>query len=411
MIVKKLIIVGMSIVGLLLVALFLLRREDGRIPFHDLNWSYYEEMNEHVSDVELNIPPFFMDRWVDPNWNLEKVFRFFSENENLIWEQPEVPGLTVDSDFEIILQFTNLTGDEGFLNGIEVEDGVLHTRFYVASELAQETLDLLVESEMYSVSGPRVEDKQVPVSEIDWEGLEDNYESLIRGIRIQLHNHPDHHHVDFFGDYDDLPPILNFLSANRHLLYETEDRDKEIDLFLSADYFAIDFILGDPDVLWEDSDREFASFFIPADLYNQLIEAVGEDVWWATAERRLFHFEMNHDQRILVEDIDWEHLERHFDSYIQTIELIVMEERIDFIGDTFDGFPTLLLWFEEHQEFLVNDDNSWDTSVVHIVFQSADNGLENETYADKVAWFHIDSSLTEEFYHFIDDLAWGGNPW
>ena len=287
MILRKIIMVGIVLALIVLGVVFYGFSNRSRISVHDLDWGDYEEMNEHVSAMTFNIPPHFMDWVVETHLDLTDIFRLLSDNQHLLRDRAEVRGQTLDSDFEIVIEFTNLSGDEKFLNGRWSQD-TLNINFYVDRSLAQESLDLTGEAEeVYQrAQNPDSFPEIIPLSEINWPDLMDDYESYIEEIFIsrftwRLHTED----FDFKASEDDLTDILRFFEANSDSFV---DGDIDIgaimdELFETGDIgdieeYSVWIIFRLPDSEFNDEQaRPQAMFHMSEELGEQLAEIIGEE--------------------------------------------------------------------------------------------------------------------------------------
>lgn len=260
--------------GMLVTTLFLmyLMRDERSDSVHGLNWEYYEEMGAHVSEMTLNIPPGFMGQWMNTDHDLTVFFQSFYENLDMVRDFPLVPGQTLTSDFEVVVKFTGLTGDENFLGGRDISDGTLELSFYVDASLAQATLDLRnVATEAYNIlRDPSWEAVRITLAEVDWDALREDYSSHVSIIVIQGASREDGHFnmTDFMTGRDDLSVVLEFLEDNQDEFRSVEDSEYT---YQGTIHFWVED--GEP--------RQMSPFFMDEDLNRRLMSAIGEEAWEA----------------------------------------------------------------------------------------------------------------------------------
>jgi hypothetical protein len=278
----KKIVVGLVVVGVLIVAVPIWQNNQGNnhtegeelamdgFSIHDLDWEDVEGMNEHVSRMTLNVPPYFMDWMVGTHLDLTEVFRLFGENQHLLRDQPEVVGQTRESDYEVTLTFRNLTGNEMFLNG-NGSKGTLGINFYVSRELAaQEVFDLITDAgdAYFREQNP---EEVITLADIDWDALREDYEAgagvsviTIQGI---VEEDRSFNIADFESRRDDVSAILEFLEENQDEFYSNGDLEY---MYQGTIHF------------WQDNEDEphrMAPFFMEEALNRRLMEAIGEEAW------------------------------------------------------------------------------------------------------------------------------------
>lgn len=280
---KKLaIVIGIGLTFLMLGWMFLTRPS---ISVHDLDWSDYEGMNDHVSEMTFNIPPHFMGEIIEVHFDLTDIFRLFSDNQDLLRDQPEVSGRTLESDFEVVIEFIKLTGNEEFLNSQWSHD-TLRISFYVDRSLAQESLDLIsvVESAYHRALNPSWFPETIPIEDINWQNFIEDYASHIEEIWVsRFYWRFQSETFVFRSDENDLTSILGFFDSNNSSFV---DGAVDFESFLN-DYWET----GSYEELTEytvlvifhrQNDEEpymRANFHMSQELGEQFIEAVGEEVW------------------------------------------------------------------------------------------------------------------------------------
>ena len=248
------------------------------ISVHDLNWDDARGMNEHVSRMTLNLPPYFMDRRVETHLDLTDFFQWLSENQDLLRDQPEVPGYTLSSDFEVVLRFTNLTGDESFLNW-NGSERTLDIIFYVDRSLGQMALDIVGEA-AYAYFREQNPVERITLVEVDWNALHQNYETYIYGVTIDA---PQAGPVFFPIDILDPTDVLRFFENNRYNV--SQDRN---DLY---NY------LGAINFRWESEDGPeiICGFFMTETMHQELVSLIADEIWEEARNR--------------VEPVEWDEYE------------------------------------------------------------------------------------------------------
>ena len=261
---KKVIL--LLVVGVLIGAIFIWREsrtEDG-FSVHDLNWDDYEGMNERVSSLTLHIPPHFMDRFVETHLDLTGLFLLFSENQHLLRDRPGTAGLTLDSDFEVVLEFTNLLGNEIFLDEA-VYDASFYMSFYVDSSLAQESLDLVGAAvrAYHEAQDPEV---RITLAEVDWDALRGRYEEYLYGVTIDA---PQGGPVNFPVAILNPSDVLYFLEENKHDVSQNRN-----DLY---NYRASILFKREN----EEMPRIVCIFFMTESMHEELVSLIDEETWEA----------------------------------------------------------------------------------------------------------------------------------
>ena len=256
MILNKKIIVGIVLVLIVLGLVFHGLSSHPRISVHDLDWNDVERMNEHVSSMVLHIPPHFMNWSVGTHFDLTYMFLLFSENQDLLRDQPEVPGRRLESDFQVVLEFENLTGNETFLNEKWVRD-TLNMTFYVDEYLADRALSLSSEAESAYVraQNPHLFPEIIPLSQINWLDIVDDYKAHIEEISISRFYWRFHMEIfDFRVGKDELADIVHFLTSNSDSFIEDAINVHEVmdELFETGEmeditYYIVQLIFRLPD--------------------------------------------------------------------------------------------------------------------------------------------------------------------
>jgi len=199
---------------------------------------------------------------VETHLDLTEIFRLFGENQDLLRDQPEVPGLTWGSDFEVVLRFTGLTGDESFLNGNESE-WRLDINFYVDGSLAQASLDLAGDA-VHNYAREQNPEERITLAEIDWEVLHENYEAYIYGVTIgKTRGIP----VFFPTDILDPTDVLRFFEENR---YNVSQERNELYDFIGA----INFRRKS-----EDDPEITCGFFMTETMHQELVSLIADEIW------------------------------------------------------------------------------------------------------------------------------------
>jgi len=203
--------------------------------------------------------------------DLTNLFRFFGENQDLLRDRAVIPGQELESDFEVVLEFTNLTGNEEFLNGQWLGE-TLEISFYVDHYLAQSSLDLSNEARrdyIRAINPSAFNEENIYLTEIEWDFLMENYEAEI--FSITLDGPP----IDgiyfnraFFESSEfDLSHILEFLYENQHNISNTENDEY-------GRRGSIHFIRKS-----EDEPRINSRFYMNEQQMGELMDIIGEDEW------------------------------------------------------------------------------------------------------------------------------------
>ena len=263
------------VVGAVFVVLVLNSSNDGKgrsdLSVHDINWSDYETMNEYIESMVYNIYPFFMNEVVATRFDLTPIFQWLYENQDSLRDQP------LDGDFEIVLEFSNLTGYELFLNGKWSEE-ILNLSFYVDGSFANTALSLRSEAERaYVIShNPGLAQEDVTLSDINWLELLEDYELYISRImltrRQRVRQRPDLQYgldiADFRSGEDSLAEILTFLSENQSLFSNVETEEHR---YIGG----INFIRSS-----QDYPNVTAIFYMNEELTRILSDdVIGEELW------------------------------------------------------------------------------------------------------------------------------------
>jgi len=229
-------------------------------------------MNEHVSEMTLNVPPHFMNWDIGTHIDLTEMFRFFAESQSLLRDRPEISGQTTESDFEVVLEFTNLTGSEAFLNGQWLEE-TLEISFYAYRPLAQEVFDLSNEIALaYQRKNNPEAFPEVHISliEVNWEELKDGgYQEHVWGITLDAPMlGEDIFNTAFFGNSSaELGVILDFLSS--HQADFSVERNDEYRYSGSINFIRNEST--DPLIL--------ADFYMNEQQIRELLGIIGEEAW------------------------------------------------------------------------------------------------------------------------------------
>ena len=263
-------------------------RETG-LSVHDLDWSDYAGMNENISTMTFHIPPHFMNENIESHLDLTDIFHLFSENQQLLRDRPEIRSQTLDSDFEVVLEFTNLTGEEAFLNDKWAQE-TLNISFYVERSLAQTSLDLRGKAvrAYYNAQNPCAFSEVISLDEINWSDLLEGYETYIEEISIsrfywRMHTED----FEFISGEDDLINLLHFFRDNNEGLIDgiidieaiTAELFETGDIKAPTEYMVwIIFRLSDAEEN-EACARPHAAFHMSQALGEQLVEIIGEEAW------------------------------------------------------------------------------------------------------------------------------------
>ena len=205
-----------------------------------------------------------MNEYLDTAVDLTGLFHLFSENQELLRDNPVVRGDEWGADFEVVLEFTNLTGNEAFLNNQWLED-TLFMNFYIDVSLAQASLDLRSEAELtyHRVQNPEAfpEIEIITLSDVNWEELNQNYEALITGVTIEGTSF---NMVFFEIGHDDLPIILKFLEENQTDISSEKDGKNR---FAGGIHFRRNE---------EQNSSVFVEFFMNESQHEELLDLIGE---------------------------------------------------------------------------------------------------------------------------------------
>jgi len=272
----KKIIMGLAIVGVLVVAVFIWQRNVAGASFsvHDLNWDYYEEMNERGFEVFYSNPPHVYDASLLPIGHMQELLRFFRDNQDLIRDSRQ------GDDLDFTLRLRNITGNEEFLGNIdweqiveEREDEILEIRFYFDRSLLTGFLEALNASNddyVRAINPDAFNEERITLSEVDWDALRDDYESEISAILIQggaaEDSNFDFDMARFESGRDDLSVILEFLEVNQGDFHSVENSEYT---YQGTIHFWTD----------DDEPRLMSTFFMDEALNRRLMEAIGEEAW------------------------------------------------------------------------------------------------------------------------------------
>ena len=235
------------------------------ISVHDLNWDDYEGMNERIIRMTYTDPPFVEDMYVESIGHLEVILRFFGENQDLIRDRVE------GDDLSLSLIFTDIQGTEVFLNGHEVEEN-FEMRVYFDRSIQHEFFDVLNEaSRSYArAQNPQAfNEKEIILSDIDWDFLKENYETEIFSVVLEGPMLGD----DYFNTADfevvefELASILDFL-------YEYQ---QEVSIIENNEYRHMGRIvfkrIDNEDPLTR------SIFFMNEQQIRELMDIIGEEDW------------------------------------------------------------------------------------------------------------------------------------
>ena len=262
-----------------------LRNHAGTLSVHDLDWDDYITMNHHVSSMVFHIPPHFMNDYIDTQLDLTGIFRLFSQNRELLTDQATNRGRTVESDFEVVLEFNQLSGEERFLNNLWYDE-TLKISFFVERSLAQISLDLRSEAVRNNsyLQNPGWRKERIPVREIDWLELINNYTIQVESVFITRLNWPTNQESsEFISGEDDLGAMFSFLYDNLgHLIDGLFDADGWLSHFHetgeleSLTDYDIQIFFRQSSM---DESRQSVRFHMSQELGEQLFEIIGEELW------------------------------------------------------------------------------------------------------------------------------------
>ena len=397
-----------KIVVLILVLLVLvvvgLRRDRGEsveevIEFsvHDLNWEDIEGMNARASRAFYSNPPYVYDASLIPIGHLEGLLEFFRDNADLIRDEGE------RDDFDFTLHFTSIVGEEVFLGNLPSElwerTGDFELRFYFDRSLEMEFLDVLnaANRSYLRTQNPGAFDEHITLLEVDWEELREDYGLYVSSLHLIrgemdweiFREKEDFWFGIFLPEYDDLSVILTFLEENQTSLSGVETEEF---IYSGSLHF---------ERTSENEPREIVVFFMTEAQNQALMEAMGEEAWGIALSRqqreledRILYF--NPEYRVPLEEIDWAYLHDNHADYVDHIGVLTSSVIDIPLGETmieagFRGedprFVHALEWLSGDPVIYAEDPGYG--FAVHIRFWRSEDGLEDEKYADRVAWFFV----------------------
>lgn len=398
----KKIIVGLVVVVVLMIAVFIWQsnnhEDDNYIEtedpvgdgfsVHGLNWEDVEGMNERVSDMTLNIPPYFMGRMVETHLDLAEVFRLFGENQHLLRDQPEVPGLTLESDFEVVLTFSNLTGNEIFLNG-NGSESVFSISFYVDSSLAQTSLDLAGDA-VYAYFREQNPEVVLTLAEVDWDALRDDYEAHLYGVTIdESQGRPAYLPLDILDPTD----VLRFFEENRYNV--SQDWDDTYNYMASINFRRES----------EDSPDIRCIFFMTESMHRELISLIDDEVWEKAKELDL---EDSNQKFITLAEVDWDVLREDYGEYVSIISLsgppsgaYDFDDVVGFQSEEENILSVILNFLEENQDDVVYTESREHRYLGIIYFTQ-----ENESNPRVISKFFMNETMSRRLRDLIGEEEW-----
>ena len=283
----KQIFVWIGAVGVIIISFSLVVFSNNRsteLPFYKIDWSDHAHLNSQVSSMVFNIQPFFMNSVLNPKWDLTDAFMFFEQNIEFLGDERGF------YDFEVVLEFSNLTGNEPFLSG-NSSNSNLSLSFYVDFSLANEALELLsyVERENTVEQGNNsiMPVQVVPLTSLDWDRIFEDYESYVvlislermyaGMIREDLLTDPDFVRIldvaTFERGKDDINVILELLEQNKTLVSDNQTNEFPFagSIRLSPEFSRNEIVS--------------ARFFMNEELARDISNYIGEDEWVMARDR------------------------------------------------------------------------------------------------------------------------------
>jgi len=241
--------------------------EEGQgFSVHDLNWDYYEEMNDRIVEASFTNPPYVYDDTIFSIGRLGGVLSLFGENLDAINDIQQGKRLSVK------LRFEGITGEESFLGDVppsvwQENNGGFILKFYFYRSLELDFFDALNEAAMAEF---RSNEEEITLAEVDWDALRNDYESeiaaiLIQGIAAEDSNF-DFDMARFESGKDNLSIILEFLEVNQDDFHGIED---------------LEYTYQGTIHFWRDDDERslMLTFFMDEALNRRLMDAIGEEAW------------------------------------------------------------------------------------------------------------------------------------
>ena len=153
---------------------------------HDLNWDYFEEMNEFIVDATFSNPPYEFDEHIHGIEHLSVLLEFFKENINYLHDRQR------NQRFDFTMYFSGITGKEKFLGNVtpsvwESNNGEFEFKFYFDREIRSGFFDNLNEASNRRAiaEDPSLETRWILFDEIDWEKVSYDYKSMISLISFE----------------------------------------------------------------------------------------------------------------------------------------------------------------------------------------------------------------------------------
>ena len=371
------------------------------VSVYGLNWEDAEGMNERISFMEYNIYPFFMGRYVDTRFDLTNIFHFFGENIEMLSEQRQE-----ENDFQVVMEFSNLSGDEQFLNGVEVSERATIV-FYANDSLVIEALGLRGDAEMAHVraQNPSEHPLRIPLDEIEWDRITDDYKASVESILIRGPKN----WVSLRSQEDDFLEIIEYLAENSQD-FQTRSEGPGVGFGVSMFFFT-----PEGGIEGERFSYLMARFYLNQEQVEELKDVFGRENWDFAAERfdREMEVVLGGDdtsdlnssresaQRLWLEDLDWGFLVDNHEDYLDAIFVISDWDETE-ISDLDYSLEILLLWLGENQNFLYDEAHVEGMYLLHFVF------YEGEGLSGNEAWLYLDPSVEEDFWQSVAE-SWVEN--
>ena len=242
---------------------------------HDLNWDYFEEMNEFIVDATFSNPPYVFDSYVHGVGHLNVLLEFFKENTESLHDRQR------NQRFDFTMRFSGITGDEKFLQNVpssvwESSGGEFKFKFYIDRKIGNDFFTNFNEASWRRsvAEDSSLETRQTPFGEINWQDLISNYEERISGFIFEGFPREDVSGLrEFFNIHsgwvssDTILIIIQFLHQNQKIINEISyDGNHHLGVMV--------YLRETPE-----SPRYEVTFQLTEDLYLELIDEVGFEIW------------------------------------------------------------------------------------------------------------------------------------
>ena len=243
---------------------------------HDLNWDYFEDMNEFIVHASFSNPPYVFDDYIHGIGHLGVLLEFFSENYSSLHDRQR------NQRYDFTMRFSGITGEEKFLGDIpssvwESNNGEFEFKFYFDREIEDGFFEHLREANRRRTvaDNPSLETRYIPLSEVDWGIILESFDETILSLRFEGFERTDYPISNFFSfiagsvNEETVSVIIHFLVENKNVIKNIieEDTRHSVVIFYRP--------------ISENKPRYMTIFHLTEELYLMIVEHVGEEIWEA----------------------------------------------------------------------------------------------------------------------------------